>query len=146
MFIVVFLLCAASVVHAQTIVHSEMVGHPTDKSITIQAFFDTDVDARINYGTDRDALTMSTMVQTFKAGDPVEFVVDGLTQNTRYYYALAYGAVGSKEFVSRPVRTFVTAPASLQHRNSVDAYRFFCCRKCQTKLLYIYIYIYMHYH
>lgn len=103
------MLCVTTTVTAQNLTHSEMVGRPTDKSITIQAFFDTDVDARINYGTDREVLTMSTKVQTFKAGDPVEFIVDGLTQNTRYYYALAYAAAGSNEFVSRPVRTFVTA-------------------------------------
>jgi phosphodiesterase/alkaline phosphatase D-like protein len=108
-FLFTLMLCLATAVNAQNLTHSEMVGRPTDKSITIQAFFDADVDARIDYGTDRDALTFSTKVQTFKAGEPVEIVVDGLTQNTRYFYSLAYAAKGTKEFTARPVRTFVTA-------------------------------------
>ncbi|MFN5876900.1 MAG: hypothetical protein ACK45E_11560, partial [Ignavibacteria bacterium] len=76
----VLLLCSVATLDAQNIVHTEMVGRPTDKSITIQAFFDADVDARIDYGTDRDALTSRTKAATFKAGEPVEIVVDGLTQ------------------------------------------------------------------
>lgn len=107
--LLILMICLAATANAQNIAHTEMVGRPTDKSITIQAFFDADVDARINYGTDRDALTLSTKVQTFKAGDPTEIVVENLTPNTRYYYSLAFAAAGSQEFRSQPIRTFVTA-------------------------------------
>lgn len=109
--ITIVLLAALSAINisAQRMINTEIVGRPTDRSITIQAFFDADVDVRIDYGTRPDELSMRTPVQAFTAGDPGEVVIRGLEQNTRYFYSYAYAARGSDVFTSQPVHSFVTA-------------------------------------
>jgi len=65
---------------------SVIVGRPTDHSVTVSVLSPTNMEARVEYGTEK------TPVRAIKAGVPTEFEITGLKPNTRYSYR-----VGSQE-------------------------------------------------
>lgn len=69
-----------------------ILGRPTDNSITIRVLFYDDVQAFVDYGQDRGDYSNKTKVKNLTAGEPFDFVIDGLEKNTRYYYRLNYEA------------------------------------------------------
>jgi hypothetical protein len=71
---------------SQNITQTEIVGRPTNNSITIQAFFDADVEVSIQYGTITGNYTYNTPWQNFMANEPAEVVLSGLLADTKYYY------------------------------------------------------------
>lgn len=97
-----------ALMQAQQVIHGEMVGRPTDTGITVQAFFDSTVEARLRYGTEEPQLSDSTAWTSSVASSPLEIVLTGLRPNQRYYYRLEYRSTSETEVTSRPVRTFHT--------------------------------------
>ena len=95
----------------QSIVHKELLGRPTDHSITVQAFFDTTVQAAVQYGLNTGVYTSQTPWQTFSSIEPTEILVDGLNANTPYVYRLIYRLPGETNFTARPEYTFQTQRA-----------------------------------
>jgi len=104
-FITIMNIC---IVNAQNITQTEIVGRPTNNSITIQAFFDAAVQVSIQYGTVSGTYPNQTPWQSFAVNDPAEVVISGLAPNTKYYYKLNYRAPNATAFTSRPEHFFQT--------------------------------------
>ncbi|MFN8360154.1 MAG: metallophosphoesterase [Candidatus Kapaibacterium sp.] len=105
---------SAGILDAQTVTHGEILGRPTDKSITVQAFFNAAVEVSVQYGTASGVYSGQTSWQTVAALAPATVVVSGLEPNTRYFYRMVYRAAGAKDSVVRAEHTFMTqrAPGS----------------------------------
>jgi phosphodiesterase/alkaline phosphatase D-like protein len=101
-------LMSICIVNAQNITQTEIVGRPTNNSITIQAFFDAAVQVSIQYGTVSGTYPNQTQWQSFAVNDPAEVVISGLSPNTKYYYKLNYRAPNATTFTSRPEHFFQT--------------------------------------
>lgn len=91
---------------AQTM--TEILGRPTDKSITINVLFDTVVEVYFEYGTSKGTYPNSTSTVKSESGIPVEVQLTGLTAETRYYYRTRYRKVGDVNFLSSDMHTFIT--------------------------------------
>jgi hypothetical protein len=91
-----------------TLKSGEMVGRPTDHSVTIKAIAEKAAEAYIDYGTTSGTYTGTTTSTSYSDGI-IEAVVDGLSPDTRYYYRLRYRAGGSTaDFLAGEEYTFTT--------------------------------------
>ncbi len=95
--------------HAQNILQAELLGRPTDKGITIQMFFDADVEMSVKYGLQKGVYASQSPWQSFAKGNAAEVVLNGLLQDTTYYYRVQYKAPGSGTITERPEYKFHTA-------------------------------------
>lgn len=94
---------------SQQLVHDVLLGRPTDHSITIQAFFDSTVEARVQYGIAPGNYSGQSDWQIVEGDSPVEVVLDSLQANTRYYYRMRYRTPGTNQTTNLAEHTFVTA-------------------------------------
>lgn len=122
----VFALAAFSFVtiqlHAQTIFRSEIVGRPTDSSITVNMFFTDSAEMSVQYGTLSGVYPNQTTWQTFADSVPAEIVINGLMPNTKYYYQILYRQPGTSAYNTRPEHTFHThRPAGYAFVYTVEA-------------------------
>lgn len=83
----------------------EILGRPTDTSITLNLVPAADVSLSVEYGVASGDYAQATAPKTIPAGQPSELTLTDLQPNTRYYYRLRYGDAVS------PERTFVTQRA-----------------------------------
>ena len=93
---------------AQNLTHAEMLGRPTDNSVTVQAFFDADMEMCIQYGTISGTYPNQTSWQTFLANEPAEILVSGLQANTQYFYRMCYRLPNTTNIINRGEHTFHT--------------------------------------
>lgn len=91
-----------------TLVAQELLGRPTDHSVTLNAMSLLTLDAYVEYGTAPGVLPYSTPVTRFPGGTPFEIVIDGLEPGSTYYYRLRYRRVGGTHFVGGAQRHFRT--------------------------------------
>ncbi len=105
--ILLLLVCVVSM-HAQQLRHAEMLGRPTDRSITVQLFFDEAAEVQVGVGTTRGDYARITSWQRFEAGQPAEIVLDGLEPNTQYYYSVFTRRPGDVDITIRPDYAFHT--------------------------------------
>ncbi len=96
-------------IFGQKMVHKEVLGRPSFTSITVQAFFDADVEAAIQFGLSNSNLDQQTSWQTFNANEPTEIIVNGLNEGTNYYYRLIYRTPNTSVINYRPTYSFQTA-------------------------------------
>jgi hypothetical protein len=91
----------------------ELLGKPTDTSITINIVPNTTIEYHYQYGTSPGSYTMQTANWTATGGQPHEIVIDGLTANTKYYYRMRYHAPGDAmdDWVERAEHSFWTQRA-----------------------------------
>ena len=89
---------------AQQVRHAEMLGRPTDTSINVTFMLDAASEARISYGTDSIALSMSTPWTSVQANAMHDVVITDLEPNTQYYYRLQLRS----ENTARPLYRFHT--------------------------------------
>jgi len=94
--------------HAQRLLHNELLGRPTDNSVTVQLIFADSVQMSIQYGTATGNYTSQTPWQPFSANEPAEIVLTGLQANTKYYYRVRYRVPGSSSSTNRPEYSFHT--------------------------------------
>lgn len=93
---------------AQKMIHTEMLGRPTNHSICVQAFFDTTVELSIRYGTSPSNYSNQTNWQTFLGNENAIIILDNLAEDTKYYYQLAFRSPSSSNIIYRPEYTFTT--------------------------------------
>ncbi|MBK7697541.1 MAG: hypothetical protein IPJ39_01855 [Saprospiraceae bacterium] len=110
LFIIAFLI-SVGMVSGQSIVQSEILSRPTDKSVSVRLFFDSKTEIFAQYGTTSQALNQNTATKTIEANEPCDIVIDNLTPNTRYYYRIAYRSPANGDWKYRPVYTFHTQRA-----------------------------------
>lgn len=94
--------------YAQNIQHAEMLSRPTDKSVTVQMFFDADVEMGIDYGLSKGNYTAQVPFAKFLQGQAAQLEIVGLQPNTRYFYRVVYRTPGSSTILYRPEFTFST--------------------------------------
>ena len=99
---------SAVAARGQALRHAEILGRPTDHSVTVQAFFDDPAEVCVQYGLSSGDYPSQTPWQSVPAGEPAEVLIQGLNANTRYYYRLCYRNPGATNFSTRPVGTFHT--------------------------------------
>jgi hypothetical protein len=95
-------------INAQNITQAEILGRPTNNSITVQAFFDASVEVCIRYGTISGNHPAQTAWQTFAANEPAEIIVSNLQPDTKYFYSMCYRQPNTVNFTTRPEHTFRT--------------------------------------
>jgi predicted phosphodiesterase len=93
---------------AQKMIHTEMLGRPTNHTICVQAFFDTTVELSIRYGTSPSNYSNQTNWQTFLGNENAEIILNNLVEDTKYYYQLAFRSPSSSNIIYRPEYTFTT--------------------------------------
>lgn len=69
---------------------TEILGRPTDISITVNIVPAVAMEISYEYGTQPGVYTARTATQTAVAGEPTETLIGGLLPNTRYYFRLRY--------------------------------------------------------
>jgi len=93
-------------------VRDELVGRPTDHSITINAIVDGTVEAYVEYGTAPGDYLGSTSPALSVEGI-IETVIDGLAADTPYYYRMRYRPSGATtDFLARGEHAFRTQRAA----------------------------------
>lgn len=93
---------------AQTVRHEEMLGRPTDKSITLQLIFSEVAEVAIKFGLTSDIYTSQTPWKTYQADEPVEIILDNLLPDTRYYYRVVHRKPGENSLITRKQGQFHT--------------------------------------
>ncbi len=76
----------------------QLLGRPTDHSVTVNAVADCDLEVYFEYGTETGVYSQQTPVSTFLAGEPLEVVIDNLQPDTRYYYRMCRRIVGESDY------------------------------------------------
>ncbi len=99
-------------VHSQSVLRSELLGRPTNNSITIQLFFNIKIEARVEYGTVSGIYPNQTTWQTFN-DSIAEIIVTGLQADTKYFYRVNYRTPGTIPINYRPQYSFQTARSVL---------------------------------
>lgn len=90
---------------------TEILGRPTDKSISINVVFDTSADAYFEYGISSGHYTNQTQTSSTAPDEPIVAVMDGLQPNTRYFYRTRYRKSGGINFLASTEHTFITQRA-----------------------------------
>ncbi|MFH1313966.1 MAG: T9SS type A sorting domain-containing protein [Candidatus Eisenbacteria bacterium] len=97
---------------ADAFIGKEFLGRPTDTSVTINLIHLLNIDVYSEYGTEpSDAgcyRYSTTPLLNREAEEPIEIVVDGLQQSTRYYYRIRYRQAGSGTYLAGEERSFHT--------------------------------------
>ncbi len=114
---------------------SELLGRPTDRSVTVNLVPSADLEIYLEYGTESGVYTNQTSVVMGSRDTPIEIAMEGLLSDTRYYYRTRYRRAGETEFKRRGEYTFHTyrppgttftfsiqACAHLDGRSSLELY------------------------
>lgn len=87
---------------------TELLCRPTDKSITVSIVPAVDMEYSYEYGRKSGEYDETTKAVEAKASEPSNFLIDGLTPDTRYYYRLSYHIKGKSETIKREEHSFHT--------------------------------------
>ena len=92
----------------------EVLGRPTDRSVTVNVLPAEDLEVYFEYGAAPGAYTGRTPAATLPGDQPSEVTLDGLQPDTRTYYRIRYRLPGASEFAAGEEHSFTTqrAPGS----------------------------------
>lgn len=110
----IFILLLQPLIFGQTVTQSELLGRPTDKSITIRLFFSEKTEVQVQYGITSTQLAYQSTWITTEADGNATFVLDNLLPNTKYFYRIAYRKSAAHPILERPVYSFQTQRAKGQ--------------------------------
>ncbi len=108
---VVFLMSlsfAPGEVYAVNFPGPELLGRPTDNSVTVNVVADAALQVYFDYGTSSDYYTDSTTPISYTANEPIKVVIGALTPDTKYYYRMVYRENGGSTWVERDKHSFHT--------------------------------------
>lgn len=116
----VLLLVVSHVLLAQNF--TEILGRPTNTSITMSVLFDTNVDVYWEYGTETGKYANKTNTYKLIANTPQEIDFNDLKPNTKYFYRIAYKSGTSTSYVMGLEHTFqMPRPAGNTFSFAVEA-------------------------
>ncbi len=95
-------------VAGQKIRHAEMLGRPTDKSVTLRLMFEEVAEIQVEYGTTAGSLNHKTTWTVFTAGQLAEILIKELEPDTRYFYRVLHRSPGESGITFRPEYNFHT--------------------------------------
>ena len=107
-FFTILLFCISKLFIGQSLQHAEILGRPTNNSITVQLIFNDSADVRVQYGTISGTYPNQTAWQTFADSVPAEILVSSLQPDTKYYYRVNYRKHGTTTVLNRPEHSFQT--------------------------------------
>ncbi len=87
---------------------SQVLGRPTDHSITVNVLAPNDLESYVEYGTAAGKYSGKSAVAKSKAKTPVEVTMDKLKPNTHYYYRLRYRENGKGAYATGTQYEFQT--------------------------------------
>jgi hypothetical protein len=90
---------------------TELLGRPTNNSITVNLLSEQDLEVYFVYGTEQGNYTGTTNVTEFIGGDPIEVVIGDLKSNTSYHYRMFYREVGTTNWIAGDEHSFQTQRA-----------------------------------
>lgn len=96
----------------------ELLGRPTNSSITINVVANQPLDAYVEYGTQSGTYSGQTAIVSSAANEPVEILIPGLQTNTKYYYRMVYRRTGTIPWTQRAEHSFHT------QRSTTAAFKF----------------------
>ena len=88
--------------------YTEILGRPTDSSITMNILFDKAVNVYWEYGLTPSSYTMNTNVYTTIADTPIEVNFTNLLPNVKYYYRTRYKLIGNSNYINGAEHYFQT--------------------------------------
>ena len=91
---------------------SEILGRPTNTSITVNILFTQQAMVYWEYGTTSGSYNLKTTTTTATKNVPVEVDLGNLATDTKYYYRTRYSLNGSTTFLAGPEYTFHTPRSS----------------------------------
>ncbi len=96
-----------------TFTGEELLGKPTNTSITINIVPASTIEYHYQYGTSSGSYTMQTSNSTATGGQPHEVTITGLNPDTQYFYRMRYHAPGDSmsDWVNRTEHSFWTQRA-----------------------------------
>ncbi len=91
---------------------TEILGRPTNNSITVSILFNQNVNIYVEYGTVAGVYTNSTTQISNIVNTPDEIDLTNLTPDTKYYYRTRYRSTSSGAFLSGSMHSFHTQRSS----------------------------------
>ncbi len=91
-----------------TFTAEELLGKPTDTSVTVNIVPASTIEYHYQYGTTSGALNLQTGNYTATANNPHEITISGLAANTQYFYRMRYHLPGEGDWVERTEHSFWT--------------------------------------
>ncbi len=86
----------------------EILGRPSDRSVTVRALADEALDVYVEWGTQRGVYTGASAPARFPARAPIEVRVEGLRPDTEYFYRLRLRPDGAPAYTAGEERRFHT--------------------------------------
>ncbi len=96
----------SEVLIAQSFTGSELLGRPTDNSVTVNVTANTAYWVYFEFGTVSGTYPDQTAIASAVADEPITVLIDGLTANTRYYYRMRYNDDGGSTWATGNEYTF----------------------------------------
>jgi len=90
------------------IIATELLGRPTDRSVTVNTIANQDLEVFFEYGTESGIYSGQTSITNYQGRNPIEVVIDQLQPNTRYHYRIRYRQPGESAFIAGEEHTFYT--------------------------------------
>jgi hypothetical protein len=87
---------------------SELLGRPTDKSITINIIAPAGMETYVDFGTTSGIYPQKSATSKSLTGEPIEIVLSNLSPNTRYYYRTNFKLLADSNFRIGIEHSFVT--------------------------------------
>jgi hypothetical protein len=98
-----------AVIHAnENFIAEEILGRPTDKSITINFVPAKNMYVYFEYGTSSGGYSALTSEINTEAGKPTEILIEKLSADTRYYYLMRYKLKKTDDYFKGTEHTFMT--------------------------------------
>jgi len=94
-----------------TFTGEELLGRPTDTSITIKIVPDESIAYYYEYATSPGTYSEQPPTAEAVGGEPSEIIITGLSPNTQHYYRMQYHPLHDDEWVPRAERSFWTQRA-----------------------------------
>jgi hypothetical protein len=86
-----------------------ILARPENNFVTLSALAYQSMDGFVAYGIQSGACTNQTPICHFKSGVPVEFAINPLQANTKYFYQFHSRLAGASQFTVSPEYSFQTA-------------------------------------
>lgn len=87
---------------------NELLSRPTNNSININLCAEREIEAYVEYGTEKSMYPNKTSVETLTSQVPFNFVLRNLQPSKKYYYRVIYRLKGSTEYISKSEYSFTT--------------------------------------
>ena len=110
-FFILLIFCFKLNSKSQEILHKELVGRPTNSSITVQTIFSDSVAISIQYGISSGVYDNQTNWQLFAGNESAVVLISNLLSDTKYYYRLNYKSPNATTAILRPEFSFHTSRA-----------------------------------